>query len=144
MATESSLAPPALETRSKKRTDPPGRPSPNPTGPKRRQPGEVFHSPSSGPPTPDFGDEACSGPAEWEIGEDSGGLPYYLKFEYRCLAQFFRSREKKKKKFLVGFVVCKKLSVFHLFLHSFVCLNSFTYRKKKRERSIKTFLLKLK
>ena len=75
MATESSLAPPALETRSKKRTDPPGRPSPNPTGPKRRLPGEVFHSPSSGPPTPDFGDEACSGPAEWEIGEDSGGLP---------------------------------------------------------------------
>ena len=78
MATESSLAPPALETRSKKQTDPgkiPGKPSPNPTRPRRRLPGEVFHSPSSGPPTPDYGDEPCSGPAKCEIGEDSGGLP---------------------------------------------------------------------
>ena len=37
-------------------------------------PGQVFHSPSSGPPTPDFGNMDCTGPPCWQVGEDYGGL----------------------------------------------------------------------
>jgi hypothetical protein len=36
--------------------------------------GEVDHSSSSGPPTPDFGNMDCTGPPCWQVGEDYGGL----------------------------------------------------------------------
>ena len=78
MATEPSQSPLMwLESGSQKRPREPGETageaSASSTGPARKQPGEVFHSDSSGPQTPNYGDEECTGPPSWEVGEECGG-----------------------------------------------------------------------
>ena len=78
MATEPSQSPLMwLDSGSQKRPREPGETageaSASSTGPARKQPGEVFHSDSSGPQTPNYGDEECTGPPSWEVGEECGG-----------------------------------------------------------------------